>query len=829
MSQANGNGSTRTNQRGGNQRAQPQPAASMIDRQPPFDLQAEIGVLGSVILNIEVLDDVAMLLKPLHFYDHAHEILFTHMLAMRDEGKKFDDTLLVSRLKQAKQFEEIGGASYLAKLVNAVPNAAHATYYAEIVRDKAIYRNIIWQSTILLADAYDEAHEPQVMLSQADAAFAGVSDKFIDSGNASTLNESVMRAMEALDDRIAGNVQGITTGIAALDHDKRLTKGDLVILAGRPSMGKCLGRGTPILMYDGTIRTVETIHAGDKLMGPDSFPRTVVSTTQGRAKMYSVHQMHGITYRTNGEHILSLVRSKTEKLQKAGTFKEISVAEVCSKPPSWLSRWRGYKVGVEYPAAQQPLDPYFVGLWLGDGASGSSRICSADSEIVDFLREYAERRGEQLQVTRKVGYNKAADYRITSNRFNEPMVKYWTIQSTLRRLNLLNNKHIPRCYAIASRAQRLQLLAGLVDSDGHYSTANNAFDITMTDRLLIEQIKSLGDSLGFRTGITHKKKRCQTGAVCDAWVLMIRGDISCVPIKVSRKKPKSKWGRNPNSNPTWSAIKITEEDGEDDYFGFQIDGDGLFLLEDGTVTHNSACATNIAVHAAKNNSGAVAFFSLEMSEIELADRMLCAEAKVDYRRMRNGSVGHQDRDELIEAAATLGNLKLIIDDKAGKTLVQIGAQCRRIKRKHGLALVIVDYLQLIEPDNPKDARQEQVAKISRRLKLLARELEVPILCLAQLNRQVESTKDSRPKLSHLRESGAIEQDADLVLFVHRPKFIKGEQTEHGAGEEAEIILAKGRNTQTKIMNMLWFGHWQRWDNPATPQQEASAPYNENSF
>ncbi len=150
------------------------------------------------------------------------------------------------------------------------------------------------------------------------------------------------------------------------------------------------------------------------------------------------------------------------------------------------------------------------------------------------------------------------------------------------------------------------------------------------------------------------------------------------------------------------------------------------------------------------------------------------------------------------------------------------------QRRHGLGLIVIDYLQLIEPDDARSPRQEQVARITRRLKLMARELDVPIIALAQVNRQVEQSKNCRPRLAHLRESGAIEQDADNVLFVHRPEYYKRladsekpsegnepmQPVDHNKGEEAEILLAKARNAPTAEFKMYWFGRYQSWDNPA---------------
>ncbi len=209
--------------------------------------------------------------------------------------------------------------------------------------------------------------------------------------------------------------------------------------------------------------------------------------------------------------------------------------------------------------------------------------------------------------------------------------------------------------------------------------------------------------------------------------------------------------------------------------------------------------------------------SLEMSSVELADRMLCSIAEVNGQRLRNGTISNEDRRRLVEKAAELSQAPLFVDDTPSRTITEIAAAARRLKRKSGLGLIVIDYLQLIEPDNPKDPRQEQVAKIARRLKGLARELKVPVLCLAQLNRQAEATKDNRPRLSHLRESGAIEQDADVVMFIHREEYYatNDDETAQVAGQ-AELILAKQRNGPTGDVKLTWKKDFTRFCDGSAP-------------
>ena len=210
----------------------------------------------------------------------------------------------------------------------------------------------------------------------------------------------------------------------------------------------------------------------------------------------------------------------------------------------------------------------------------------------------------------------------------------------------------------------------------------------------------------------------------------------------------------------------------------------------------------------------VFFVSLEQSRIELAERLLCCQARVDSHKLRKGSLNSDDMEKLIEAGGVLRNAKLFIDDTPGQGMLRIAANARRLKLRHHLKLVVIDYLQLIDPDNRRDPRQEQVAQISRRLKFLARELQIPVMALAQVNRTSEDRQDHRPRLADLRESGSIEQDADTVMLLHRP-----DRYEPGQNEGVvEVIIGKQRNGPTGEISLAYIKQYMRFENlaPGTP-------------
>jgi replicative DNA helicase len=222
----------------------------------------------------------------------------------------------------------------------------------------------------------------------------------------------------------------------------------------------------------------------------------------------------------------------------------------------------------------------------------------------------------------------------------------------------------------------------------------------------------------------------------------------------------------------------------------------------------TALALNVIRHVALEDEQPVFMVSLEQSRIELAERLLCCQARVDSHKLRKGHLGSDDMSKLVAAGGQLGEAKLFIDDTPGQGMLRIAANARRLKLRHGIKLVVIDYLQLIDPDNRRDSRQEQVANISRRLKFLARELSIPVLALAQVNRTSEDRQDHKPRLADLRESGSIEQDADTVMLMHRPELFEPGQHEG----VVEVHIAKQRNGPTGEISLTYLKQFMRFEN-----------------
>jgi replicative DNA helicase len=227
----------------------------------------------------------------------------------------------------------------------------------------------------------------------------------------------------------------------------------------------------------------------------------------------------------------------------------------------------------------------------------------------------------------------------------------------------------------------------------------------------------------------------------------------------------------------------------------------------------TALALNMVEHIAIDCERPVLIVSLEMASLELADRLICSRARIDSHRLRTGTISKDEMHKLVSTATDISRAPLFIDDSPSRNLTEIAANARRLKRRENLSLLVIDYLQLIEPDNSRDPRQEQVARIARRLKGLARELSIPVVCLAQLNRHAESSGGQKPQLSHLRESGAIEQDADVVMFVHREEMVLNSDDERALVKgQADLLVKKQRNGRTGDLKLTWLGQFTRFEN-----------------
>ena len=247
-----------------------------------------------------------------------------------------------------------------------------------------------------------------------------------------------------------------------------------------------------------------------------------------------------------------------------------------------------------------------------------------------------------------------------------------------------------------------------------------------------------------------------------------------------------------------------------DYKTAGLHGSELILVAARPAMGKTAFALNIATNAALRGNAPVAIFSLEMSKDQLVNRILCSEAMVDSNKVRTGKLEEDDWVKLAGAIGPLSESEIYIDDTPGISVMEIRTKCRKLKMEKNIGLVVIDYLQLVQGSNKRQAsREQEISEISRSLKILAKEINVPVIALSQLSRAVEQRPDHRPMLSDLRESGAIEQDADIVMFLYRDDYYNKESEKK---DIAEVIIAKQRGGQTGIVELLWMGNYTKFVN-----------------
>jgi len=352
-----------------------------------------------------------------------------------------------------------------------------------------------------------------------------------------------------------------------LEHPDR--HGKFIFWHGMAGTGKCLSFGTPILKFNGDVVPVETIKVGDLLMGPDSKPRKVLSTTKGYGKMYEVTPTKGDSYTVNDNHVLSLKYSGKEKIIN------IPIKEYLQDVGTSRFRLKGWRTGVDWNKQEVSIPPYILGMWLGDGSNKQPIIHTADQEVVTELEMFVS--SNNLELSKYYENRTASSYRIISSHTSSinPFLE------NLKSLNVMGNKHIPQKYLINDRNTRLELLAGLIDSDGHLS--NSGYEITTKYPKLRDGILFIARSLGFAAYSKEKESHCQTGGGGIYQRIFISGDISQIPVRIERKKAAP---RQQVKDVLKTGISVDHAD-DGEYFGFELDGDSLFLLGDFTVTHNS--------------------------------------------------------------------------------------------------------------------------------------------------------------------------------------------------------------------------------------------------
>jgi protein RecA len=400
------------------------------------------------------------------------------------------------------------------------------------------------------------------------------------------------------------NVEVIPTGSYSVNKALGvggLPRGRIVEIFGPEASGKCHAKGTKIFMYDGSFKKVEDLCIGDLVMGIDSNSREINGLGTGRGKMYKIIPSFGKedSFVVNEEHILSLIRTNGDGYKLGGRIVNISVKDYLKKSNNFKTYHHLYRVGVDFKQQKNKrkllIDPYFLGIWLGDGTSESTEITTADKEVVDFINSYAKQLDLYVTVADQGVDNKSKTYRINTKKHGGSLIsRNNTLLNSLKAYDLIKNKHIPQDYLFASRDNRLKLLAGLIDSDGY--NCETAVTFSNTNRILAEQTQFLARTLGYFSCLsTGTYIRPKDGKRMEDIRVRIGGELADLPLRLSRKIPRKKHTSN-NSLYTGFTIK---EMPKDIFYGFTLNGDSLYLLDSFIVNHNTTLALSVIAEAQK--------------------------------------------------------------------------------------------------------------------------------------------------------------------------------------------------------------------------------------
>jgi len=773
------------------------------ERLPPHNVEAEEAVLGSVLLDREVIGRVSGVLDARDFYRERNGLIYQSMLDLYDRHEPVDYLTLIDELDRTQRLDQTGGATYVASLLGVVPTPIHAEHYAKIVADTAFMRRLISAGGKIATIGFQNQFEPETALEKSEQILFEIASKKANRDFA-PLSEILRDYLEQLSLLREGEgiKYGVPSGYADLD---KLTAGgfqrsDLVILAARPSMGKAQPLDAQVLTEDGW-KAMGDLQFGDRLASVDGQPSRVTGIfPQGLKQTYRVTFSDGRSTECCDEHLWKVMYRDwpAPKVVTTARLREM-LTRVRYKGRLWIETPSG-DFGHQ---ADLPLDPWVLGALLGDGTMSRLCISTADLEILERFRE---RLGPELMLVSTGG----VDYRIrrVGSRWQKGVsgVVPNPVREALIALGLSgkrsHEKFIPTMYMSASREARLDLLRGLIDTDGWVEEHGSVCFVTTSEQLA-QDVATLTRSLG---GICRvrppRRKHAVQGDVRKegrpAYVLTLSMDDPQSAMTLQRKRIKALFG-NRHRRLTFASIEPSRV-AETQCIAV-THPDQTYITDDYIVTHNTSLALGIAANAGLKFKAASAIFSLEMSGAQLAARLLSTESGIETTRLRSGNLTDAESRKLGHALGILAETQIYIDDTPGLSVTNLRAKTRRLHAEVPLDLVIVDHLQLMTAGEGSGMnRVQEMSEISRQLKGLARELHVPVIALSQLSRAVEQRSPKIPILSDLRESGSIEQDADLVMFIYRDDYYNKDSEKQGI---ADIHIAKHRNGPTGQISLLF--------------------------
>jgi replicative DNA helicase len=854
------------------------------DRTPPQDIAAEQSALGGMMLSKDAIADVVEVLRPNDFYRPAHQLVYEAVLDLYGRGEPADPVTVSAELVRSGQIARIGGAEYLHTLIQTVPTAANAGYYAQIVAERATLRRLVTAGTRIVQMGYDTAAGSGGIVGSVDDVVDRAQAEVYDVTERRTSDdyvhiETLLQGTMDEIDRISatgGIGTGIPTGFSRLDEiTNGLHPGQMVTVAGRPGSGKALSLDTLLPTPTGWT-TMGSVRVGQQLLGADGQPTTVLAVTEAMVgrPCYAVAFADGTVIVADAQHQWRIVTPRSHS-DTPGESLGRRVAGVMTSAPSQPVRppteghvqpraaaavmtlaarsartrtavaagrrrcrpvrrthagevmtteqivrtLRGPSAGVpsrqliscaaplSLPTAPLPLPPYTLGAWLGDRGSGAACVTTADAQLLDNIRadglvvrrSWAPLR-YRLRFPRPRAPERASDCCAEASPAHQH--EHGTVHAALRSLGVLNDKHIPLAYLRASEEQRRALLAGLLDCAGGIDRHGHV-SFSATQRRLAGDLRELVVSLGYRAALMATPRSGRRRESTTRYTVAFTPDDRVFRLHRRPGQQPARLGAQTHQivdvRPVASVpVRCVQVD----------NADHMYLAGPAMVpTHNSTLALDFARSAAIKHRKPTVLFSLEMGRLEIMMRLFSAEAVVPLRNMRSGHMSDQDWTRMARRAGDLADAPLFIDDSPNLTMMEIRAKARRLRQRHDLQLIVIDYLQLMISGKRVESRQQEVSEFSRAIKLLAKELDLPVVALSQLNRGPEQRTDKRPMLADLRESGSIEQDSDLVLLVHREDMYERESPRAG---EADIIVAKHRNGPTATVAVSFQGHYSRF-------------------
>ena len=755
----------------------------------PQNIEAECGVLGSVIIDPEAIVQVADFLSAEDFYRDAHRTIYEVILQLYEEHEPADFITICDELERRSKLEDVGGASYITSLINQVPTSGNVEYYGRIVERTAILRRLIHAAGQIAAIAYEEA-DADVALDKAEQLIFAIGQRHSrsDFSHLRDLLSEYMHKLEQLHEH-RGNIVGVPTGFADLDRlTGGLQKSDLIVLASRPGIGKCLTAGTLIDDPETGARwtieeyvlwklpTVYGISEAGKVR-PTSVTAWVDS---GMQLCYRVQTRTGRMVEVTGHHPFLTIHGWTP-LHDLHVGQSIAVPKAVpafGTDESWsldIVRLLAYFIaegGQFFPPCVWRLSRRYLAEFLRVLMSCDGSIYSSDKGYprIEFTVAAPRLAADMHHAFTRFGI--IAKYYQTSH-------GAWRVEITSPESVKLYQEQIGWIGEKSTRfAEYAHIVPRRLGNCGHapQDTWNLVSDAAKFQGLSVTELaRRSGETIkiGFNP---HKKRSIPRYRL--ATYAEVLDDASL--------------RRSASPDIYWDEIVSIEPIGEHQVYDLTVPDGANFIAQD-IFVHNTSLALSLAHNAAVQYQNSMAIFSLEMSKEQLVQRLLSMDASVDQQRLRTGWIEDDDWERIVYAMGTLSEANIWIDDTASISPMEMRSKARRLQAEHSVDLIIVDYLQLMQSSvggKRNENRVQEISEISRNLKGLARELNVPVLALAQLSRAVESRSSKVPQLSDLRESGSIEQDSDIVMFIYRDDVYNPESERKNI---ADIIVAKHRN------------------------------------